>query len=237
MKYLYAMIAAACLAGCASVASSHYYQLHYTSQAKSSHAPYPYSVVMRTLDAPDVYSRTNIVYRASEYEVAFYSDYLWADKPARLVGNAFFDHLDRENLFREFSRTAGDAAPDYELGGELREIEEVLADSGKKASARLVLIYTLKKFDTQKVLWSQKFESEEQMPEHSPDAFLRCESEMLRDINVRAAQALDSVFAAMPQGKSDEDGRTFHSGMPAATAAPENQDIPAPSDSGLQTAP
>ena len=192
---------------------------------------------MRTLETPEVYSHTNIVYRTSEYEVAFYNDYLWADKPARLVGNALFDHLDRENLFREFSQKAGDAAPDFELGGELREIEEVLTDSGKSASARLVIIYTLKKFDTQKVLWSQKFEAEERMQTRSPQAFLEKESEMLRDINMRTVQALDSVFAAMTQGDATSDSRTFHSDMPAATAAPESNDIPAPSDSGLQTAP
>ncbi|MCK9182609.1 MAG: hypothetical protein M0P13_07000, partial [Fibrobacteraceae bacterium] len=73
MKFL-PIIFAACLFGCASVPPSHYYQLHYTSSPSTVQDPYPYSLLFKMLSAPEAYSRSNIVYRTSDYEIAFYDN-------------------------------------------------------------------------------------------------------------------------------------------------------------------
>lgn len=225
MKFL-PIISAACLFGCAAVPPSHYYQLHYASSPLTVQDPYPYSVLFKMQSAPEAYSRSNIVYRTSDYEIAFYDNLFWADKPARLVGDLLLEDFEKRGMFKSFAKTVGDVAPDFELSCEIVAIEEVKIDSGKASFARAYLIYTLKKFDSQNVLWSRRYDFRDSVSGKGAEAFVKKESELLTRMNKEAALSLDSLFTKLPPIAGSLEGIKSPLAAPADTviAPPEDNE-------------
>ncbi len=148
---LCAVAAAFLLGGCfGSQGQKHYYRVYYRPN------PAPVAQIeatarVKTLEIDKVYRRYNLVYRTSPYEIFYFTNHYWASRPEDMLTDVLYNHLKTAQIFSDLIIKL-DKTPDYEISGEVLEIDQF--DSGDRWFAHLNMVLTLKEFKTGKVLVS-----------------------------------------------------------------------------------
>ena len=117
------------LGGCSLTPSKQevrYYALALPTQAPAPSSPAlsTASLVVRPFTAHPPYNRDRIVYRSSPYEFDFYHYHRWVTKPADMITTLTRRSLQQSGLFTTVYPTP-DAQADLQLGGVIRQYEEV----------------------------------------------------------------------------------------------------------------
>ncbi|HNT27632.1 MAG TPA: ABC-type transport auxiliary lipoprotein family protein [bacterium] len=147
--------AALLFGGCfGSQAKKHYYRAYYRPQTARV-VPVPATARVKTLEIDKVYRRYNLVYRTSPYEIFYYPNHYWASRPEDMMTDLVYAHLKVAGLFTDLIVKL-DKTPDYEVTGEIREID--MFDSGDRWFAHLSMVLTLKDFKTGAVLAAHPFD-------------------------------------------------------------------------------
>lgn len=144
----------------------HYYRVYYRPN------PAPVSQItatarIRTLEIDKVYRRYNLVYRASPYELSYYTNHYWASRPSDMMTDLLYYHIKAANLFSDLIIKL-DKTPDYEIGGEVLEIDRF--DDNGRSYAHLSMVLTLKDFKTGKVIVSHTIDDRREVA--APDPLL-----------------------------------------------------------------
>ncbi len=144
----------------------HYYRVYYRPN------PAPVSQItatarIRTLEIDKVYRRYNLVYRASPYELSYYTNHYWASRPSDMMTDLLYYHIKAANLFSDLIIKL-DKTPDYEIGGEVLEIDRF--DDNGRSYAHLSMVLTLKDFKTGKVIVSHTINDRREVA--APDPLL-----------------------------------------------------------------
>jgi len=184
------------LMGCARPLIKNYYVLNYAPDelpTRKSQTPYEKTIRLRPFAIEKIYSKPNIIYRENPYELSFYPDHLWAVRPADMVSDLIFTHLESINLVKTAVRRIDEkTAPDYELWGSVLAIEEY--DSDDFWYAHLKIMAILNDYKTGKTIYSQIFDHTRKVESKTPIAVVKTLSEIMDFIASALMTDLDKIL-------------------------------------------
>ncbi len=192
-------VLAGALAACGSskMHSRSYYTLAYALTDEERLAPEPRVPVMlrvKELDVELSYDRQPIVYRYSPYQLEFYNYHQWIAKPQRMLTELVYKHLKHANVFRQVTTSLKEGLPDYELEGQVRNIEEF--DSDTEWSAHLAMTLQVVDTKTRRLVWKHAFDQRRKVFNHDVIYVVRALSQILEDEMNRAVPSLEAALAA-----------------------------------------
>jgi ABC-type uncharacterized transport system auxiliary subunit len=183
MRYILLLALAAC-AG--KVPETRYYQLAAPQQAAAQRGDA--SIAIEPLTADGAYDDERIVYRVTPYRLDYYNYHRWSAPPGTMLSNYLQDAFSRSGRFRAVVHEPTESVP-VTLGGRVIAIEEV--DQSKTSwVGRIAVELTLTDTITNKVLWSQRFDETEPLPEQTPEGLARALSRAMARIARRALPAV-----------------------------------------------
>lgn len=183
MRYILLLALVAC-AG--KVPETRYYQLAAPQQAAAQRGDA--SIAIEPLTADGAYDDDRIVYRVTPYRLDYYNYHRWSAPPGTMLSNYLQDAFSRSGRFRAVVHEPTASVP-VTLGGRVIAIEEV--DQSKTSwVGRIAVELTLTDTITNKVLWSQRFDETEPLPEQTPEGLARALSRAMARIARRALPAV-----------------------------------------------
>jgi uncharacterized lipoprotein YmbA len=202
---------------CGKVPIKQYYVLNYVpapQKTASTNVAFPVTLRLKDLDIEDAYSRPQIVYRQSPYELRYYNYKLWAIKPARMVTDLIQKHIASANLASRIMRRYDEGTlPNYELSGTVEALEEY--DSDQLWFAHLAMRLILTRVSDGKVLYTQEFDNRKKVYQYSADAVVQ---ELSTILEYQMNQANDKIREVFQQefGTTPVTAPNTDSGIPAA---------------------
>jgi len=198
--------------GCATAPAKKYFTLNYSPDPLSqrlSQTAYPVTFRIREFGVEEAYSRPQLVYRQSPYEVGYYYYRVWAIKPTRMITDLVIKHVTTVGLVDHVVRRMDEGfKPHYDLTGVIEALEEY--DNDEVWFAHLALRLNLIRLEDNKTVYSRRFDKRKQVHQHEPEYVIRELSEIMDMIMTEAVQAIDQVLFQESQGAK-----------PAAAALPQ----------------
>jgi ABC-type uncharacterized transport system auxiliary subunit len=183
--------------GCGKVPVKRYYVINYEPnplQNRISLYPYPYTIRVKEFDIEQAYSRPQMVYRKSPFELEYYYYQAWAVKPTRMVSDIFIKHLSSVNLVSHVVRRFDEGSkPDYELSGTIEAIEEY--DSDQIWFAHVGISVQVTRLRDNKSVYTRTFDLRKKVFQHSPEYVVRELSLIMDYIITQAIVDLDRILA------------------------------------------
>lgn len=152
---------AACviLAACGAVRPVKYYRIAPdASSAPAGGAPYPVTLILGQISAPNLFRDDRLVYSNGSVELGAYDDHRWAEPPPEMVENMLLESLRASGQYRTVERISSSARGDFILRGRLLAFNELdTAQVGAQFSLQLEL------FDRKAgaVVWTQTYSHDE----------------------------------------------------------------------------
>ncbi len=185
------------LVTCSSVLVKQFYMLSYAPSPLTERlnpTPYPCVIRLKDFEIEEAYSRPQIVYRQSPFELRYYVYRVWAVKPTLMISDLIRKHLLSVNIVSRVIRRFDEGVkPDYELSGTIEAIEEY--DSEKIWFAHLALMIRLTRLSDNKVVYSRHFDNRKQVAKNEPEIVIREMSSIFEYIMMQATHDIDLVLA------------------------------------------
>lgn len=186
------------ITGCGKVPVKKFYVLAYEPDKltnRKSKSPYPCTIRIKEFNIEQVYSKPQIVYRKSPFELQYYYYQVWAVKPTRMISDIVQKHFAATSLVSRVVRRfdEGNERPDYELSGVIEAIEEY--DSKNVWFAHLAIRMTLTRIKDNKTIYTRRFDKRRKVHQHAPEFVVRTLSQSLDFIMTQAIQDIDLVLA------------------------------------------
>lgn len=196
-RILAVLSAAILLGGCATAPTKKYFTLNYNPDPmlkRLSPTPYPVTFRIREFGVEEAYSRPQLVYRQSPYEVGYYFYRVWAIKPTRMVTDLAIKHLTSVRLVDHVVRRMDEGfTPNYDLNGVIEALEEY--DNDEIWFAHIALRLNLVRLSDNKTIYSRRFDKRKQVHQHEPEYVIRELSEIMDMIMTEALNDIDqSLF-------------------------------------------
>lgn len=172
-----------------------YYALALPSPDSSGPVLTKASLVVRPFAAQAPYDRDRIVYRSSPYEFDFYHYHRWVTKPADMITTLTRRSLQQSGLFTTVYPTP-DAQADLQLGGVIRQYEEV--DQTQSWQAVLSIEVWLSRSREPAPFWFRSYTATQQAAKRNPAAVAEAMSRNLQDILARLTHDLAGALATKP---------------------------------------
>ena len=185
------------LSGCASVPLKQYYLLNYipsVRQDRLNPIPYPCTIRLRDFDIEEAYSRPEIVYRQSAFQLQY--DYYreWAVKPARMISDLVYKHLFATGIVSSVIRRFDEGPkPNYELSGMIEALDEY--DSQELWFAHIALRINLIRVSDGTSLYTRRFDLRKRVFEHKPENVIRELSSLMEFIMIQVIRDFDLKLA------------------------------------------
>lgn len=167
LKYIFVLMTALGLAGCAKIHYPNYYVLNLPAPVPppGPAAPILGSVAVREFEAPRFLRAGPIVYRDSPEELNFYEYHRWVVDPRHTITSAMIQQMQSRGIFRSVDSYDGVQAAEYLLTGSLDHLEEV--DQGSHVSVEVGLSARLRDTRTGVVLWRDTLSKTVQLDQRS----------------------------------------------------------------------
>ena len=153
------------------------------------------SLVVRPFTAQPPYNRDRIIYRSSPYEFDFYHYHRWVTKPADMLTALTRRSLQQSGLFTTVYPTS-DAQADLQLGGVIRQYEEV--DQAHSWQAVLSIEVWLSRSREPAPFWFRSYTATQPAGKRNPAAVAEAMSQNLQDILERLAHDLARELSTKP---------------------------------------
>lgn len=160
--------------------------------------PLPVIVRVAPLAVAAIYDREPIVYREGTYATGTYFDSRWSANPGSMVADLLARDFSDSGLYRAVERAPSVIAGDYQVGGEIEQIEEQTNSDGCAASLRVrMLVAPLQpsKRDPA-VLLQHTYTGNEPCPCNQPSALVAAMSRALAAISARLQRDVYEAIAA-----------------------------------------
>ena len=149
---LFLIIAAGCTR---QILVTSYYLLEYQPSPRNEklilEKQIPHRVQVRNFKIPRSYDSIRIIARFSSHQINYYRYSLWAVRPQVAVADMLVQHINAYHLFKGCQREFLEERPDYEITGEIFQIEKF--DSEQYSAAHLKMSFDL--YDTiARIAWS-----------------------------------------------------------------------------------
>jgi ABC-type uncharacterized transport system auxiliary subunit len=183
---------------CTKVPVKQYYVLNYVpSGARDRLNPSAYQCTfrLRTFDVEEAYTRPQIVYRQSPFQLRYYVYRVWAVKPEQMITDLFHKHLMTANLVRNVVRRFDEGhKPDYEVTGAIEAIEEY--DSDELWFAHIAMRISLVRIRDGRIMYSRRFDHRKRVFQHEPEYVVREMSALMEYIFTQAIHDFDAILAS-----------------------------------------
>lgn len=182
-----------------------YYLLDYVpsidNQKLQLEEPLPYSVQVVNFKIPRSFDSIRIIARFSSHQINYYRYSLWAVRPQIIAADLLVQHINAYNLFQKCQREFLDERPNYEITGEIFQIERF--ESEQFTAAHLKMAYELYDYETNERLVIHQFNTEIPIPRENMTIFVKAISDILR---VETEKFLVKVvdYLNPPEGEAEE---------------------------------
>ena len=179
-----ALAAVLLIAGCArQMFMTRYFLLEYQPNAVNPSLklakPLPYRLLVSNLKLPRSYDSVRIIARYSSHEISYFRYSLWAVRPQIAVADMLVAHINAYRLFRECQREYLEARPDYEISGEIQQVEAFESEDYNAAHLKMTL--TLSDYNTNEVLVAHDCDRELPIPAGQMTIFAKAVSDIVED--------------------------------------------------------
>ena len=169
--------------GCSSVTLvTSYYLLDYLpsidNQKLQLEEPLPYSVQVVNFKIPRSFDSIRIIARFSSHQINYYRYSLWAVRPQIIAADLLVQHINAYSLFQKCQREFLDERPNFEITGEIFQIERF--ESEQYTAAHLKMAYELYDYETNERLVRHEFDTEIPIPRENMTIFVKAISDILR---------------------------------------------------------
>ncbi|MFC2150573.1 ABC-type transport auxiliary lipoprotein family protein [Calditrichota bacterium] len=177
-------IAILVLAGCTRhVLQTSYYLLEYQPRQNIKKLivkkPLPYSVEVRSFKIPRSYDSIRIIARYSSHQIDYYRYSLWAVRPQIAIADLIMQHVNTYKLFKSCQREFLEERPQYEITGEIQQIERY--DNEGFSAAHLKARIDFIDYETNELIVSHEFDRELKIPPENMTIFAKAVSDMISD--------------------------------------------------------
>lgn len=181
------------LIGCSrNIMVTTYYLLDYYPAAKNEklilERPIPAATQVTTFKIPRSFDSIRIIARFSSHQINYYRYSLWAVRPQIAVADLIVQHINAYTLFHECQREFLHKIPDYEITGEIYQIE--LYDSDDYAAAHLKMVIELYDRSKNERVVIHEFDEERSIPVDNMTVFAKALSDI---INIETENFLEKV--------------------------------------------
>ncbi|MCF7809906.1 ABC-type transport auxiliary lipoprotein family protein [bacterium] len=139
-----------------------YYLLEYQPTAKNEklllEKPIPGRVQVGNFNIPRSYDSIRIIARFSSHQINYYRYSLWAVRPQMAIADELVKHVNVYQIFLDCKREFLDSRPDYEITGQIHQIERF--DSEGYSAAHLKMTFYFYNYESKDVLVSHSFDRE-----------------------------------------------------------------------------
>ncbi|MGD9200427.1 MAG: ABC-type transport auxiliary lipoprotein family protein [Chitinispirillia bacterium] len=182
---------------CASIPVKKYYVINYEPVPMTSRLspnPYPCVIRIKEFDIEEAYSRPQIVYRKSPYELLYYYFRVWAVKPTKMITDMVEKHLVSTGLVSHVVRRFDEGfKPDYELTGNIEALEEY--DNEDIWWAHLSIRFEFTRLRDRQIIYSQSFDKRKRVFQYNPEDVIRELSQTMDFIMSQVLNDIDSALA------------------------------------------
>ena len=172
------------IAGCASnVVFTTYYLLDYYPSATNPNLildePLPFKAQVLNFKIPRSFDSIRIIARFSSHQINYYRYSLWAVRPQVAVADLIAQHINAYGLFQQCQREFLQESPDYEITGEIFQIE--LFESEAYAAAHLKMSYELYDRAKAELLVRHAVNRETPIPSENMTIFAKALSDIINE--------------------------------------------------------
>ncbi|MDP8240163.1 MAG: ABC-type transport auxiliary lipoprotein family protein [Candidatus Hatepunaea meridiana] len=178
------IIAALLIAGCTrQTLVTSYYLLEYQPSPNNNQLildkPIPFRVQVRNFKIPRSYDSIRIIARFSSHQINYYRYSLWAVRPQIAVADLLVQHINSYHLFKDCQREYLEERPEYEITGEILQIEKF--DNEQYSAAHLRMSFDLYDYDSKDRLVNHTFDREIPTPTESMTIFAKVISDIVEE--------------------------------------------------------
>ena len=185
------------LFSCASVPVKKYYVINYEPvplRNRLTSSPYPCAIRIKEFSIEEAYSRPQIVYRKSPFELQYYFYRAWAVKPTKMITDVVHNHLSSTRLVSHVVRRFDEGLkPDYELTGTIEALEEY--DNEDVWWAHLSIRFELTRLKDRRNMYNRSFDQRKRVFQYSPEYVVRELSQIMDYIMSQVLHDIDVVLA------------------------------------------
>jgi len=160
-----------------------YYLIEFVSSRSNPklirETPIPYKVQVLNFKIPRSYDSIRIIARYSSHQIDYFRYSLWAVRPYVAVADLLVQQINTYHIFKDCQREFLDERPNYEISGEVSQIERF--ESASYSAAHLKMEYVLYDFDTRDILLRHKFDREVAVPAGNMSIFAKAVSDMVQE--------------------------------------------------------
>ncbi len=160
-----------------------YYLLDYfaaeTNEKLQLDEPLPHSVQVVNFKIPRSFDSIRIIARFSSHQINYYRYNLWAVRPQIAIADLLVQHINSYRLFQNCKREFLDERPDFEITGEIFQIEKY--ESENYSAAHLKMVFELYDRNTNELLVRHMFDKERSVPQENMTIFAKAMSDMIQN--------------------------------------------------------
>ncbi len=169
--------------GCAGQALvTTYYLLDYypttTSLKLLRENPLPYRVQVMNFKIPRSFDSIRIIARFSSHQINYYRYSLWAVRPQVAATDLLIQHINAYQLFQACQREYLTERPDYEITGEIFQIEKF--ESEGYSAAHLKAAFEMVDREKNETIIRYEFDRETKVPEQDMAIFAKALSDIIQ---------------------------------------------------------
>jgi len=173
------------------------YRLDYPPPVLADLRPLPVTLRIAPLSANAVYDRLAIVYRDDPYSTGSYLGDRWGASPGQMLGDLLARDFASSGLYRAVQQGPSALVSDYQLGGQIEELEEREVAGVCAAHARLrFLLMRTAVGPTPPVLLQTTYDDDEPCDCADVRAFVAAMSRTIQRISERLQRDVHAAIAA-----------------------------------------
>src|SRR5215470_2352666 len=191
------IILACVAAGCVKARTLRYYTLSLPPAAGQPQAqPLPITMVVGRMNAPHLLRDDRVVYAMSDVELGVDEYHRWSEVPTGMIERLLVERLRASGQYKAVQHLSSTTRGDYILRGYLGALNEVDDPAGIKARFAL----QLELFDVKagNVVWNERYNSDQPVPEKSVKAVVESLQKCVTTGLEQLTGSLAQYFAAHP---------------------------------------
>jgi len=139
----------------------------------------PFKVQATNFKIPRSYDSIRIIARYSSHRIDYYRYSLWAVRPNVAVADLIVQQINAYDLFKDCQREFLNERPDYEITGEILQIERF--ESETYSAAHLKMEFELYGYDSRNILVRHTFDREAAIPAGNMSIFAKAISDIIEE--------------------------------------------------------
>ena len=141
--------------------------------------PIPHKVQVMNFKIPRSFDSIRIIARYSSHQINYFRYSLWAVRPQIAAADLLVQHINAYRLFEQCQREFLEERPEYEITGEIFQIERY--DSEKYSSAHLKMNFEFYDRENNNLLIRHPFDRDNEIPKGNMAIFAKAISDIINE--------------------------------------------------------